>query len=467
MATRDVITLNEASSSIEVPQAGDTYNLPRSTSVTGDLAVSGNLTGNLQGLAGRIDDPLVKLPLRRPEEITGTTAAAGAQYSGAPAFTRASTATYVDALDGLVKTDAINTPRFEKMADGGIGCLLEGASTNLLTYSEQYNNVAWGYGQGVARPSGANINATTAPDGTLTADAIVDTGAVLANHFAPSQSVALQALTYTYSIYVKRVQGATIYPAFMGAGIGAASEKTVYNLETETVNLGTTNTLVQSAGMQNVGHGWYRLWCVFTPPTGTYSIGFGFNANATDNTNTGHVYTGVAGDGFYFWGAQLEAIPFASSYIPTTTAAVMRAADVTSLALAGNTQGAATPFLAFGEVDFIGKNSVYEYIFQQQTGVNGGTHLVYRNPTTDILRSQLVTSLGSNAALSNGVSKFGYGWDGINHVLYHNGVKVGFAIDSNANTPKGTINLFVGAYGHIRNFRIYDRALTDTEVAAL
>ena len=44
MAAREIITLNETASRLEVPQTGDTYNLPRSASVAGDVTATGNIS---------------------------------------------------------------------------------------------------------------------------------------------------------------------------------------------------------------------------------------------------------------------------------------------------------------------------------------------------------------------------------------------------------------------------------------
>ena len=60
-------------------------------------------------------------------------------------------------------------------------------------------------------------------------------------------------------------------------------------------------------------------------------------------------YTGDGSSGAYVWGAQLEAAAFPSSYIPTTTASVTRAADVATVAVSG----LAYPLTLFAEVEVV------------------------------------------------------------------------------------------------------------------
>ncbi|MDX8382463.1 MAG: hypothetical protein R8M45_00180, partial [Ghiorsea sp.] len=57
-------------------------------------------------------------------------------FSGKETFNRHSTGTYIDSLTGLVKTAMPNEMRFERMADGGVGALLEGSSTNIAVNSD-------------------------------------------------------------------------------------------------------------------------------------------------------------------------------------------------------------------------------------------------------------------------------------------------------------------------------------------
>ena len=77
---------------------------------------------------GSTTNPLVDLKLQNQIDFTGV---------GAVTFTRASTATYVDRY-GVVQTAAVDEPRFEAE-----GLLMEGASTNLLLRSEEFDNAIW------------------------------------------------------------------------------------------------------------------------------------------------------------------------------------------------------------------------------------------------------------------------------------------------------------------------------------
>jgi hypothetical protein len=60
MTAREVITLNETTPQLEAPQAGDTYTLPRDTSITGDLAVSGTVDGRDVATDGGVLDTAVQ-----------------------------------------------------------------------------------------------------------------------------------------------------------------------------------------------------------------------------------------------------------------------------------------------------------------------------------------------------------------------------------------------------------------------
>jgi hypothetical protein len=68
----------------------------------------------------------------------------------------------------------------------------------------------------------------------------------------------------------------------------------------------------------DAGNGWVRIALSVTTFVSGNNLRFfyGFNGN-----------TATAGDSFYLWGVQIEQQPFASSYIPTTTATVARGAD--------------------------------------------------------------------------------------------------------------------------------------------
>jgi len=51
MTAREVVSLNEVTPQLEVPQAGDTYEMPRDVNITGDLTVTGNINISDKGTA--------------------------------------------------------------------------------------------------------------------------------------------------------------------------------------------------------------------------------------------------------------------------------------------------------------------------------------------------------------------------------------------------------------------------------
>jgi len=232
-------------------------------------------------------------------------------FSRADATTCAS---YYNAM-GLLTQAAANVPRFDydPITLQPKGLLIEESRTNLLTYSQDFSNAAWTKDTNVSNSSGTN----TAPDGTLTANTIsysASTTGWRATFQATSQAVST---TYTVSLYAKKSASNFL---FIRATAVAGNPYAWFNLATGTV--GTVQSGITSTSITYAGSGWYRCSITFTtgPSIAVNRIDIGL-------TDADGGSTATLGASAFVWGAQLEAGAFATSYIPTTAAAVTRAAD--------------------------------------------------------------------------------------------------------------------------------------------
>jgi len=239
-------------------------------------------------------------------------------------FTRASTATYFDA-QGVLRTAASGVPRIDHDPTTGEckGLLIEEARTNLLKYSQDFDNAAW-----TKARSTITANAATAPDGTMTADKLVEDTTASDTHLFYSASYAATGITLTASIYAKAAERSRVRIDISNFLSGSATA--TFNLSagsTSGVGSSTGDYTDVSATCTSVGNGWFR--CTLTATKGS--------ANSTNivvahlNNGTTSTYTGDGTSGLYIWGAQLEVGTFPTSYIPTTSAAATRAADVASM----------------------------------------------------------------------------------------------------------------------------------------
>lgn len=224
-------------------------------------------------------------------------------------FSRATTASYYNS-SGVLSTAAANTPRldYDPNTHEPKGILIEEARTNDLFRSAELDDAYW-----VKSSITVTANATTAPDGTMSAELITTTGAT--NTFI-SKVVGTYAAgtTVTRSLYVKA--GTTSKIIFEYAISGPSYIVTTFNLSTLTVTQGAGVT----GSIQNVGNGWYRL-----SATKTF-----VNSSVTDRWLAIYIDiygTASAGKTIYLWGAQQEIGAFPTSYIPTTAAAVTRNLD--------------------------------------------------------------------------------------------------------------------------------------------
>ena len=204
-------------------------------------------------------------------------------------------------------------PRFtyDPVTHAALGLLIEEQRTNLLTYSEAFDNAAW-----AKTRSSVSVNSTAAPDGSSSADFIVEDSTAANSHFVANSLTISSATAYTLSIYAKANGRSWIALYESSAGKGK-----YFNISTGAVG-GTLIGAPTSYSITDVGNGWYRCSITVTSAgtSGSLSV---YLANA----DGGFSYNGDGTSGVYVWGAQLEAGAFATTYIPTTSASVTRAAD--------------------------------------------------------------------------------------------------------------------------------------------
>jgi hypothetical protein len=232
-------------------------------------------------------------------------------------FTRASSGTYVGS-DGLIKTAVTNEPRFDHNPTTGesLGLLVEESGTNLLLQSNMFNTT-W-----TNSNSSETATAGIAPDGTNTAWELRDTSDASAAAHSLLQSVPFTSgNAYTFTVWMKAGtlnEGGIAIPS---AAFGAVLINRI-NLSTGAVISTSVNS---TTVVTPFGDGWYRIALTATA-TATAS-----GSVQIRSMNGGTTYIGTGTGTVLIWGAQLEADAFPTSYIPTTSSTVTRAADVASI----------------------------------------------------------------------------------------------------------------------------------------
>jgi hypothetical protein len=199
--------------------------------------------------------------------------------------TRQSNATYVDG-DGVIRT----------------------ATTNLLLQSEDFSTT-WTNSE-----SSENINVAVAPNGTTTADALVDTVNNSPHNISQNVAGSAGSTSYTFSCYMKKGSkdfGALIFGPNSSWETGSGAS-VFFDLTNGTISASTSAT----GTIQALPNGWYR--CTATATT-VASPGTVFVRIGSSLTGTAQTYNGNGDEAIYLWGAQLEQSPTVGEYIPTTS----------------------------------------------------------------------------------------------------------------------------------------------------
>ena len=231
--------------------------------------------------------------------------------SAATAYIPTTTQTITNYIS-VLQTANTEVARFDcnPVTRESLGLLIEESRTNLLTYSADITQSAWTKGNTVVFS-----NQLIAPDGTISAD-IVAANTVSTAHSIQQGFSAVSGTNYTGSIFVKRHTG----PQFVRLVIsGATSISTYFDLSALTFSNTTAGGTV---GYTSVGNGWYRVWLTRAADDTASRLFIVYNY-----ATIGAAYIGDSFDGHAYWGGQLEVGAFPTSYVPTVSAQVTRAAD--------------------------------------------------------------------------------------------------------------------------------------------
>jgi hypothetical protein len=362
-------------------------------------------------------------------------------------FTRASEGYYTNS-DGTLTLFGSGALR-----RGDRGVLIEGSRTNLLTYSQEFDNAAWSK----ARVT-VTANAITAPDGTLTADKLVETAETGAHVVA--QAATFTAAAHTHSVFAKAAERNFVLISMQNTTFAVG------------VNL-TTGEIVSTNGAPTVSvrplaNGWWRISLTAT----TLSGSAGNNIySSQDGVFDNRSYAGDGTFGIFIWGAQLEAASFPSSYIPTVAAAATRAADVLTY-----TAGVSYPLSLWAEFERAVDTGAVGAVFQIDAGSNNDAARIEHNSSTPALARGLVATGGVQQALVsagtitlNQVTKMAQRVQ-TDSVNFARNTTLGNE-DTSATLPDTPTTMRVGQtatgawpFGYIRRAAVFNSALTDAQL---
>jgi len=218
-------------------------------------------------------------------------------------------------------TASVNQPRFDHdpVTKECKGLLIEDATTNLLTYSEDFGNAAWSKSS-----STIYSDFTIAPDGSESADKLIEHATTAGHYISQSLSIiAASSKKYSYSVYAKAKEKQYLQLIVTGGGL----EPNEYaNFDLQNGTLGSIGSSVEAV-ITHAGNGWYRCSISFTPISSSAGSVYLWVINAPNSARAPST-VGNGYDGLFIWGAQIEdASASPSSYVTTTGATASRSYD--------------------------------------------------------------------------------------------------------------------------------------------
>ncbi len=353
---------------------------------------------------------------------------------------------FVGSIDNIsVKEIQLDVPRIDFTDDATGHLLLEPQSTNLVTYSEDFSQSSWvKLGAGTGSVAVVTNNFAISPDGTQNASRLQCNlnGGTTTSDQSLIYDLDTTNTTKTISVYMKsnNSQNQTIY--FTNTFTGDSRDEAIVTTQ------------------------WQRFTFTHSTSNHTFSLGLRGNTGSDDAAD------------ILIWGAQAEALSFATSYIPTYGSSATRLAD------ACNNSGSAQDFndsegVLYAEMATLADDSTLKSVCINDSTTGNRVIINYSNQSNRLTADVRVGGVGQafmqtfNFTITNFL-KIGLKYKANDFALWVNGTEV--ATDNSGSTfSANTLNNLSfdnGAggedfYGKTKNLKVFKRAMSDGELYLL
>ena len=327
--------------------------------------------------------------------------------------------------------DTNNIPRISYDSNGANGhILLEPTSTNFLPYSNDFSQSNWVKQTNITATY--NTTETLSPDGTYNATKLVGDGTD--GIFDSSLSITGDV---TRSVYLKSVSGTV-----------------TLKLKDSNINIGIETLTVTTE--------WQR-----------------FHLSGDNGSSLQGIFIfDIPASGVYIFGAQVENLPYPTSYIPTLTGSTETRATETATGAGSADLINSTEGVLYGEIAVLeGQTNINRYI-----SINNGTDdnfvsVHFRNNTNNQIRAIVRVSNSNqcdftyNPSGSTSFAKFAFKWKANDFALWVNGVEIGSDTSGSTFSANTLNNISFDSgqggddfYGKVKALAVFNEALSDAEL---
>lgn len=361
-------------------------------------------------------------------------------------FTRGSDATFINS-NGLIEVSSANTPRID-YGSGEAAFLLEPQSTNLLPYSEDFDNADWGERCiGVASQPVVTSNQAISPAGDLTADRVYlnlngGNSASDISDIYMTPSWITTGVSYVLSVWLKSADDNNYSVLLDSNGLSPKLVDVTTEWKRFEVVINSLDTIARTVQPVRLRGG----------------------SNTSDTAD------------ILIWGAQVEQGSYITSYIPTNGSTVTRSNETC------NGAGNASTFndsegVLFAEISgFVNGGGGDRTISISDGSTQNAIQLLLHN-TANRINFRLISGWSLDVNISdftfeqNQTNKIACKYKSGDYALWINGEEK--ATSSSSSLPLGLSVLSfdngstLDFFGKVKQLQYFDTALTDTELQEL